>query len=174
MARPRRHSGISYIGRERFLVTAVTRNRVKAFADIDFARAAAEELLRHAAVQEFSIPAYTFMDDHVHIAAKGLTAHSDLRQFIAEWKKSTGFLWSKRGFGRLWQPGFWDRRARFDESPLVMLKYVVENPVRAKLVDHPSHYALTGSTEFTVDEICTAIAAGGTGGSGGTKVPPSR
>jgi len=116
------------------------------------------------------------MDDHVHIAARGLTAHSDLRPFIAEWKKSTGFLWSKRGFGRLWQPGFWDRRARFDESPLVMLKYVVENPVRAKLVDHPSKYALTGSTEFTVDEICAAIAAAGNAGGtvGGTKVPPSR
>ncbi len=125
--------------------------------------------------REFSIPAYTFMEDHVHVATKGLTAQADLCSFIAEWKKSTGFLWSKRGFGRLWQPGFWDRRARFDESPLVMLKYVVENPVRAKLVDHPSHYALTGSTEFTVDEICAAIAAAGSGsGSGGTKVPPSR
>lgn len=168
MARPPRHNGISYIGRERFLVTTITRNRVKAFTDIDFGRTAVAELLTHAERQEFSIPAYTFMDDHVHLVAKGLTARADLRPFIAEWKKSTGFLWSKRGFGRLWQPGFWDRRARFDESPLRMLKYVVENPVRAKLVDHPSKYVLTGSTEFTVDEICAAIAVGG------TKAPPSR
>jgi REP element-mobilizing transposase RayT len=170
MARPPRHNGISYIGRERFLITAITRNRVKAFADVDFGRLAAAELLRQASTHEFALPAYTFMEDHVHVATKGLTAHSDLCRFIAEWKKSAGYLWSKRGFGRLWQPGFWDRRARFDESPLVMLKYVVENPVRAKLVDHPTKYVLTGSTEFTIEEICAAIA----GDSGGTKVPPSR
>ena len=48
-----------------------------------------------------------------------------------------------------------------------MLKYVVENPVRAKLVDHPSKYVLTGSTEFTIEGICAAIA-GGSGGSGGS------
>ena len=153
MARPVRNQGISYIGRHTFLVTTVTLNRVKAFKDIDFGRQAIAQLL----TQSFALPAYTFMEDHVHVVAEGRSATSNLERFIYAWKKATGFDWSKSGHGRLWQEGYWDRRLRYDEPLLPMLKYVVDNPVHGGLIGAPAEYPLTGSTEFTIEDIVATL-----------------
>lgn len=168
MARPVRNKSISYTGRHTFLVTTVTRNRVKAFKDIDFGRKAIAQLLKHAQAQCFALPAYTLMEDHAHVVAEGRSATSNLERLLYEWKKATGFDWSKSGHGRLWQEGYWDRRLRYDEPLLPMLKYVIDNPVRGGLIGHPAEYPLTGSTEFTVEDIVVALE------SGGIKVPPFR
>jgi REP-associated tyrosine transposase len=157
MARPPRISGISYKGRETYLVTMVTRERVKAFGNLDFGRIAQQELLHHASKESFALPAYSLMPDHVHYVATGTASESDLRRFVASWKQATGYQWSRLGNGRLWQPGFWDRRARFEEPLIEMVRYVVENPVRAKLVAYPTEYPLTGSTEYTIEQICDDI-----------------
>jgi REP element-mobilizing transposase RayT len=128
------------------LVTSVTRDRVKAFHDIEFGRFAEHALIGHATSAKFAIPAYCLMPDHVHLVATGQTPESDLRRFVARWKQATGFAWSRLGHGRLWQAGYWDRLARFDEPIDEMVRYVVENPVRAKLVADSALYPLTGST----------------------------
>jgi len=70
---------------------------------------------------------------------------------------ATGFAWSKLGRGRLWEEGYWDRLARFDEPVDDMIRYVIENPVRAKLVTDPALYPLTGSTEYTIEQICRIV-----------------
>jgi REP element-mobilizing transposase RayT len=145
MAHPNRNNGISYTGRSTYLVTAVTRDRCKAFADIEFGRGCELLLSEHAAREEFDIPAYCLMPDHVHIVATGRTVESDLRRLIARWKQATGFAWSQLGRGRLWQPSYWDRLARFDEPLETMTRYVVENPVRANLTTDPGAYPLTGA-----------------------------
>jgi REP element-mobilizing transposase RayT len=154
MGRPPRIDGISYKGRETYLVTMITRERAKAFANLDFGRRAQQASLHHATKESFAIPAYSLMPDHVHYVATGQSSDSDLRRFITRWKQATGFEWSRTGHGRLWQEGFWERRARFEEPLAEMVRYVVENPVRAKLVANPTLYPLTGSTERTVEQIC--------------------
>ncbi len=88
------------------------------------------------------------MPDHVPIVATGRTQESDLRKLVMRWKQSTGFAWSQLGHGRLWQEGYWDRLARFDEPVADMVRYVVENPVRAHLVTDRSLYPLAGSIEI--------------------------
>ena len=145
MAHPHRNSGISYIGRSTYLVTAVTRDRCKAFADMEFGRRCERLLAKHAKREEFDIPAYCLMPDHVHLVATGRVQNSDLRRFVTNWKQATGFAWSQLGRGRLWQPGYWERLVRFDEPISEMERYVVENPVRANLVTHSVEYPLTGS-----------------------------
>ena len=147
---------ISYTGRSTYLVTAVTRDRVKAFGNVDFGRSAERLLIDAAQKSNFAIPAYCLMPDHVHLVASGLAQESDFRRFVTGWKQATGFAWSRLGHGRLWQAGYWDRLARFDEPVEEMVRYVVENPVRAKLVQDSALYPLTGSVS-----------------AGGTKVPPS-
>ncbi len=151
MGRPPRIDGISYKGRETYLVTMITRERVKAFANLEFGRMAQESLLQHAVKEGFAISAHCLMPDHVHYVATGTSPDSDLRRFVTRWKQATGFAWSQRGNGRLWQQGFWERRARFDEPLAKMVRYVIENPVRAKLVTDPTLYPLTGSTESTIE-----------------------
>lgn len=168
MARPQRNNQLNYIGRETFMVTVVTLHRAKVFERNDFARIAVAQLLRQATRHRFELPAFIYMPDHAHVVATGITASSDLRVFVAAWKQATGFDWSQLVGGRLWQEGYWDRRLRAGGSVVEFIGYVIQNPVRAGLVENPSEYPLTGSTLYTMDEMISMI------GSGGTKVPPSR
>ncbi len=144
MSRPPRLDRISYTGRSTYLVTATTRDRVNAFSNIDFGRIAERLLVDAANKSKFAVPAYCLMPDHVHLVASGLEQESDLKRFVNGWKQATGFAWSRLGNGRLWQAGYWDRLARFDEPIDDMVRYVVENPVRAKLVENSGLYPLTG------------------------------
>ena len=50
-----------------------------------------------------------------------------------------------------------DRVLRAEEHTLSVCRYVLENPVRAKLAAHPTVYPLCGSTQYTIDEIREAI-----------------
>jgi len=161
MRRPRRMDRISYTGRSTFMVTVTTRKRLNAFSDFDFGRLAIGALIDCAAREQFALPAYCLMPDHAHFVATGRTAQSDLKRLVNRWKQSTGFDWKKRGGGALWQPGYWDRLARFDEPVDDMIRYVIENPVRAKLVNDPTLYALTGSTEHTIEQICRSLNGDG-------------
>jgi len=154
MARPPRIDRISYAGRSTYLVTTTTRDRVKAFADLEFGRLAERALLAIADREYFTLPAYCLMPDHVHIVATGQTPASDLKRLVSGWKQATGYAWSKLGYGRLWQAGYWERLARFDEPVDEMVRYVIDNPVRARLAADPTLYPLTGSTECTIEHIC--------------------
>ena len=157
MGRPHRNDRISYIGRSTFLVTATTRERVNAFTDIEFGRVAERALRDKASKARFALPAYCLMPDHVHIVATGQTPESDLKRLMERFKQASGFAWSQLGHGRLWEEGYWDRLARFDEPVDEMIRYVIENPVRAKLVTDPTLYPLTGSTESTIEQICRSL-----------------
>lgn len=143
------------------MVTVTTMTRVKAFSDIDFGRLAAAALVDCAAREQFAIPAYCLMPDHAHFVASGRTARSDLKRLVNRWKQATGFAWKKRASAPLWERGYWDRLARFDEPIVNMIRYVVENPVRAGLAPEPTLYPLTGSTEFTVEQICETLYGAG-------------
>lgn len=145
LAHPHRNNRISYTGRSTYLVTAVTRDRCKAFADIEFGRLCEDLLAKHAGRTRFDIPAYCLMPDHIHLVATGRELDSDLRRLVTDWKQATGFAWSRLSCGRLWQPGYWDRLARFDEPISEMERYVSENPVRANLVTNSADYPLTGA-----------------------------
>jgi REP element-mobilizing transposase RayT len=111
MGRPRRNDRISYVGRSTFLITVVTRDRVKAFSDIEFGRLAERALRDQAFRATFALPAYCLMPDHAHVVATGQTQDSDLRRLMDRWKQASGFAWSRLGHGRLWEEGYWDRRA---------------------------------------------------------------
>ncbi|MDP2052791.1 MAG: transposase [Acidobacteriota bacterium] len=139
------------------MVTVTTMQRVKAFSDLEFGRIAGSALIDCATKEQFAIPAYCLMPDHAHFVATGRTPQSDLKRLVNRWKQATGFAWKKRDRGNLWQQGYWDRLARFDESLAAMIRYVVENPVRAQLVSEPTLYLLTGSTESTVEQICRTL-----------------
>jgi hypothetical protein len=56
----------------------------------------------------------------------------------------------------LWQHGYWERVLRDNENPLSVCRYIIENAVRAKLVADPADYPLSGSTEYTIEQVCEA------------------
>jgi putative transposase len=156
MAQPRRLPGISYHGFAAYFVTSVTLGRAKAFSDLDFGQLAERELIAAAAREQFAVSAYCLMPDHVHLLLHATGEQSDLRRLVSSWKQRTGYAWSCRQPGRLWQHGYWERVLRDEEDLVSIARYVIENPVRAGLVKAPADYKLLGSTEYTLKQIAAA------------------
>lgn len=93
------------------------------------------------------------MPDHVHLLASGQSEHADVRRFVRFAKQQSGYSFRRLADGRLWQPSFWDRTLREDESTVATIVYIVNNPVRAGLVTSPDAYPHWGSSEYSREAI---------------------
>lgn len=103
-----------------------------------------------------ALVAYCFMPDHVHLVVYGTSQRADLRAFVVHFKKLTGFEY-RRGTGvRLWQPGYFDRVLRDDESTEAVTRYTLENPVRAGLATRLGEYRFAGSDLYDVQAQLSA------------------
>jgi putative transposase len=99
--------------------------------------------------------AYCFMPDHVHLLVEGGTESADVRAFVHQAKQRAAF--ATREWARpLWQPSYHDRVLRDDDATLGVARYILENPVRARLVDSPTKYPFAGSIRYTLQEIVEA------------------
>jgi hypothetical protein len=49
---------------------------------------------------------------------------------------------------KLWQPSYYDHVLRREENLLETVKYIFNNPVRKKIVEHYKEYQLSGSFEL--------------------------
>ena len=112
--------------------------------------------LRH----RFEISAYCFMPDHVHAIVSGLAGTSDVYRFVHHAKQVSAFR-VRQAFGlRLWQPSFFDRTLRADEDTWPVVRYVINNPVRAGLAASPGDYPFWGSQMYTREEILEFVGRG--------------
>ncbi len=157
MAQPKRLSGISYTQLAAYFVTTVTLNRRNAFTDQAFAQFVVDLLIAIAAQFKFEVTAYIVMPDHVHFLVTAVDEAADLTAMVKLWKQKSGFAFSERQHSRLWQRGYWERVLRDGDNPLSVCRYIIENPVRKRLVSQPAEYPLCGSTQYTMEEICTAV-----------------
>jgi len=114
------------------------------------------EILKDLAQQEsFSIWAYCFMPDHVHLLIEGEKAEADMRRFIRLLKQKAGYWFKSIYHDKLWQLGYYERVLRDDEATLMVVRYILENPVRKGLVQHFMDYPYLGSLQ--VDDICHLV-----------------
>ena len=110
-------------------------------------------LRRTADEQGFAVLAYCIMPDHFHGVLEGRRANSDVVSFVHAFKQHTSF-WFKQQTGRtLWQSSFHDHILRTSESTRSVVRYVLENPVRAKLAESAGHYPHSGSLIYTRGEL---------------------
>jgi len=157
VARPRRLTGVSYVGPAAYFVTTCTLSRIRVFDDIEFGREAATLLVAYSARHSFAVSAYCLMPDHAHVLVTGTTPEASLSSLVRIWKQVTGYRWQARQGQRLWQPGYFERVLRPDEPSLTVARYIIENPVRAGLARSAASYPLTGSSVYSVDEIVDAV-----------------
>ncbi len=80
------------------------------------------------------------MPDHLHLLVRGTTAEADFLRFVKLAKQLSGFYVKQRHQIRLWGKGYHDRILREDEDLRRYVRYVRENPVKARLVTDPSDY----------------------------------
>jgi REP element-mobilizing transposase RayT len=69
------------------------------------------------------------MPDHVHALVR-LPPEGSLRHAVSDWKR-----WTATSAGVQWQRDFFDHRLRGDESEREKADYILQNPVRAGLVE---------------------------------------
>ena len=163
-----RAKGFDYVGMHRYFLTLCTAKRFPAFMSEVVVDPIRTKFLQLAGDCHFSILAYCFMPDHLHLLVEGMSAAADLRQFVNGAKQSTGY-WFKQQYRKpLWQVGYYDRVLRDGEATLTVVRYVVRNPVRAGLVDDPAKYPFLGCPALGLAAALEAIQfePDWTGGSG--------
>ena len=157
MARPARIPAFAYLGPHRYFLTFCTCDRRHTFAYADPVDLVMVQFRRTAHQWAFAILAYCFMPDHVHLLVEGTAPTSDLKRFAKRLKQGSGQTWALRSRSRLWQEGYYDRVLRPADDSKAVARYIVENPVRAGLVDDPRMYPYVGSEVWTLDELITSL-----------------
>ena len=156
--RPRLET-FDYIGRYRYFLTFCTQKCCRVFTSAEVVALVLDQILHASGLHDFSIPAYVFMPDHVHLLVEGLSDSADLEAFVKLSKQRSGFLYSQKHRQALWQPSYFDHVLHDDEASLPLMSCIVSNPVRAGLVSKCEDYPFLGSTTHSVAEILEACAA---------------
>lgn len=118
-----------------YLVTTVTRNRLPLFRDFAAARMLVGVLKREQDLGRAQTLAYVVMPDHLHWMM-ALSARQSLSTVVRAVKAVTA-----HEMGRpVWQAGFHDHAVRKEEDMAGIARYVVANPVRARLVKRVGDY----------------------------------
>jgi REP-associated tyrosine transposase len=146
-----------YVGLQRYFLTFCTSNRRRHFESSEPVDLVLAQILRTALEFDMRINVYCVMPDHVHALAEGCTEQADMIRFVHQAKQQSGFAFAARYGQRLWQPSYYDHVLRDDEASVSVARYIIENPVRAGLVQSPRQYPYIGSTVYTIDEILEAV-----------------
>lgn len=128
-----------------YLVTTVCHDRQTVFANSILAGAAMEVLSSPAAWPHATAQAWVLMPDHWH-GLVGLSGDESLSRVMQRLKSSVTQQVRKASGGELplWQRGFHDHALRREESVTAAARYIFENPVRAGVVEHWSHWRYRG------------------------------
>lgn len=138
-----------YKGFFRYFVTICTYNKEWVFEDDLLLVEWLTDILREKANSfGFKVWAYCFMPDHLHLLIEGKDTNSDMKRFISSYKQSTGFSYKKKTGSPLWQINYYEHVLRRQEDTIDVARYILNNPVRKKLVEDFRKYNFLGSFEF--------------------------
>ena len=71
-------------------------------------------------------------------------------------KQMTGYEYRQRYGRTLWQPGYYDRILCDDQATLAVVRYTLENPIRAGLATELGEWPVAGSDVYPWAELLTA------------------
>jgi len=124
-----------------YFVTTVIRDRKPYFSDLYMARKVIQQIrLLH---EEEKLYSYTWvvMPDHVHWLFQ-LSNEQSLSNVINLFKGRTARILNQHlnKKGKFWQSAYYDHAIRKDEDIKQVARYIVANPLRAKLVERIEDY----------------------------------
>jgi len=140
-----------YIGIYTYFITILTANRQHYFNETQIVEPLRNLLKEIAEKEYFSVSAYCFMPDHLHLLVSGLSEQSDLKCFIKLYKQKSGFWFKQKKHQSLWHLSYYDHILRKIEAINDIAMYIFNNPVRKGIVSEFKEYRFNGS--FTMD-IC--------------------
>ena len=154
--RPRRLVGVTYVGYQRYLLTICTAFKRSHFANAQFVDDVRSQLQQTVSQFDFAILAYCFMPDHLHLLLSATSEQADFREFVRRFKQITGVRFRREQHTPLWQPGYHERIVRDDEASETIVRYIMENPIRAGLTKELGEYPFAGSDVYDLKGLLTA------------------
>ena len=148
--------GFSYVGRHRYSLTFCTNERRRVFTDGAVVDRTVRQLVRAASEQRFSVIAYCFMPDHLHLLAEGASNDSDGKRFIKSFKQYSGYYYSQERHETLWQRNGFEHVLRDDETTMEVVRYILANPVRAGLAARVEDYPFVGSLAYQLKDLISS------------------
>jgi len=143
--------GFGYRGAFRYFLTLCTYERKPVFGGAWPYDETLIRLSRTAGKYDVAVLAYCFMPDHLHLLVEG-DEEGDLAEFVRVFKQLTSYRFRREGRGALWQRSYYDRVLRADEDAGAVVRYILNNPVRRRLVDDARDYPFLGSFVAPVDD----------------------
>jgi REP element-mobilizing transposase RayT len=104
------------------------------------------------------VPIYCLMDDHQHLIISGTGADGDIWKTMVSYKQKTGFWMSVNRPEMKWQKDFYDHVIRTKEDMVTQVKYILNNPVRKRLVSFWKEYPFKGSIGCNLEDFLNEIA----------------
>ena len=150
--------GFSYLGLHRYSLTFCTDGRRRLFTDRAVVELVIQQLRRAANEQKFSVTAYCFMPDHLHLLIEGTSDDSDGKRFIKTFKQYSGYYYSQEWHDVLWQRYGFEHVLRDDEVSLEVVRYILGNPVRAGLADTVEDYPFVGSLVYELKDLVNSTS----------------
>jgi len=108
----------------------------KAFENADLARQVCQSVQVVSEQLGYRLYGYCLMPDHLHVLLSPADSRVELGTWLQRFKSFTAH-WAKRrcGITGLWQRSCYDHVCREGETAEGVLRYILDNPVRAGLVD---------------------------------------
>jgi putative transposase len=147
-------------GPARYFLTFCTYRRRPYFQRASSVEAVSAHFRRAATEELFSVIAYCFMPDHVHLLVEAEREDSDLKRFSKLAKQLAGFHFRRDTGQPLWQRYGYERVLRGNEDSQAVARYIIENPLRARLAQRVDDYPFWGSLEYSREELIDYIRAG--------------
>jgi len=134
-------------------ITITTYNKQQIFVNKNIYKQHCLILKETAKKYCFKIWVFCFMPDHLHLLVEGKDKNSDIQKFIKIFKQKTGFLYKQSIGKKLWCTSYYDHLLRKEEDVISVVKYILNNPVRAGLVKEWYEYPFSGSFEMDIKEL---------------------
>ena len=151
--------GFSYVGLHRYSLTFCTDGRRRVFTDAAAVELVVQQLVRAGREQKFSVIAYCFMPDHLHLLIEGTSDDSDGRRFIKTFKQYSGYYYSQKRHETLWQRYGFEHVLCDDETTVEVVKYILANPVRAGLAATVGEYPFVGSVVYQLKDLIKSASS---------------
>ena len=104
----------------------------------------------HNVRREYGVQVYAYclMPDHFHIVMSLEKTAKAVPEVVRDFKKlTTQAAWDHGCQGSLWQRSFYDHVIRRNDDLELICRYVLENPVRAGLVEQTGEYPYSGAPD---------------------------
>jgi putative transposase len=157
MSRPPRIQCFDYRGLHRYFLTVCTLDRARHFTRETTVSMAVSQILQSGSDHDIDITTYCVMPDHIHLLATGTTEAADLCSFMKIAKQKVGWDFRQEKGTYLWQDGFYDHVLRTEDATPAVIRYIINNPVRAGLVSRPQDYPSWGSQTYSREELLELI-----------------